>query len=100
MNLRLKIEQVNGKEDYSVIATLVFHEFENDLKDQIKEDTLDVFRDMFELETLSAKITEKDQTMEIKIDTHNTDKINILKGNMVKLFRKQSGLGNNNIHLN
>lgn len=100
MNLRFKIEQQSGTHRYMVTAILVFRDFENDMKNQIKEDTLDTFREMFELETLSAEVTEKNQTMEIKIETQNTEKIEVLKKNMMKLFRKESGLGNDKIHLN
>lgn len=86
MNLQLSIEQVLGKPDFRIIAVIEFHNNDIAIRKETTKYMLDAFREMFEIETLSADVTDKDQFTTIKINTQDVEKAMALRNNIRELL--------------
>lgn len=92
MNIRFVIEQEAGKQNFNVITTIEFQNFEDGIRNEITKSMLETLREMFEIETISAEVTRKDRFTTIKISTDNTDKINALNSRLLGLLKKEQKL--------
>lgn len=94
MKLNFIIETIIRKgdpnKDYNVITKLEFDDSERNSKEHIKEGIMKQYRELFEIESISAIVVDKDLTTEIRISTRNTEKIEMIRKNMASAVRKQT----------
>ncbi len=81
--LSIKVEEFFGQKSAITIT------FTNDIE---KQSIIDVMKDIFEIEMISAEITTNKINTSVSIKTDNKEKVEAVRKGMIKTFRQRSGL--------
>ena len=86
MKMNFIIETIIRKDDpdknYNVITKIEFDVSERNTKEYIKDAIMKQYRELFEIESISAIVLDNGLNTEIRISTRNTEKVEQIRKNM------------------